>query len=648
MVEHLSYVIVGNGIAGVTAAETVRQEQPPAEITIIAETPTPACHRPSLKDYLAGRVEEEVLCARRPSFYADQGLRFLPDRVVGIDVARQQLELLRGRSIGYDRLLLATGARARGLTCPGSDLAGVLTLRSVTDYQVALRFLAGDRLGRSTQRVVVYGGGPLALETVDTLRQRGLRVTHLRRHRQLWANILDQTASELLLHQEQEAGVDVCIEDEIVEIAGKSRRVQDIITRSGARIPCDLLIVAIGSEPVIDCIHASGIACERGILVDHAMRSSVPNVYAAGDVAEMLDPLTGCTRISGHWYPSMQQGRAAAYGMLGMLDALRLRHTATYSNAYLHPISSLSLFGLDIAAVGLTGASGPAYLPVVADLKTHIYSKALLKNGVAVGLLSFDGQRDTLAFKRAIDHAVDLTPVASCLFERDFKLQTWLDSQKVPAPVLAVRKNRANAPGLTTTASRRALRRQFAPVAPLIEAPGDEDASLNPGEAFLASDRLGRSTVAGGNPYTLPRIPTSAFLAPLLPARTAQLLVAGTEIDETPTILLNGDQEMTTAPEDAHTPISGAGTFTIGREATSRLVINHRSISRHHAAITCANGAYFLRDMGSRNGTFINETRLAPGRDYLLKPRDQIRIGDLVSYQFLLKPVSPEAGSLLT
>ena len=636
MVERLSYVIVGNGIAGVTAAETVRQEQPSAEITVIAETPTPACHRPSLKDYLAGRVEEDVLFARRPSFYADQGLRFLPDRVVEIDVVRQELALRRGQSIGYDRLLLATGARARGLTCPGSDLAGVLTLRSVTDYQVALRFL------EIAQRVVVCGGGPLALETVDTLQQRGLRVTHLLRSRQLWETMLDKTASELLLHQEHEAGVEVRVEDEIAEIVGKSGRVQGLITRNGARIPCDLLVLAIGSEPVIDCIQASGIACERGVLVDHAMRSSVPNVYAAGDVAEMLDPLTGCTRTSGQWYPSMQQGRAAAYGMMGMLDALRLRHTATYSSAYLRPINTCSLFGFDIAAVGLTGASGSVYQQVVADPGTHIYSRALLKNGVPVGLLSFDGQRDTLAFKRAIDHTVDLTPVVSCLFDSDFKLQNWLDLQRVPAPVLAVRKTRTNAPGLATTASGRSFRRQFAPAAPLTEAPdADEDAHLNAGEATQPIESL-----PGGNPYTLPVIPTSAFLAPLLPFKTTQMMIAGAEIDDTPTILLNRDAaEMTTAPEYTHTPISGAGSFTIGRDATSRLVINQQSISRHHAAITCANGSYFLRDVGSRNGTYINETRLDPNRDYLLKPRDHIRIGNLMSYQFLLKPVARAVSS---
>ncbi len=632
MVERLSFVIVGNGIAGVTAAETVRQEQPSAEITIIAETPTPACHRPSLKDYLAGLVEEDVLFARRPSFYADKGLRFLLDRVEDIDVARHQLALRRGQGLGYDRLLLATGARSRRLACPGCDLAGVLTLRSVTDYQAALRFLEIAR------RVVVYGGGPLALETVDTLRKRGLHVTHLLRRRQLWADMLDRTASELILHQEQEAGVEVRVEDEIAEIIGKSGRVQGIITRNGARIPCDLLIMAIGSEPAIDCIKASGIACERGVTVDHAMRSSVVDVYAAGDVAETLDPLMGRMRIPGQWYPSMQQGRAAAYGMMGMLDALRLRHTATYSNAYLHPINTFSLFGFDIAAVGLTSVSAPANQEVMADLQTHIYSKVWLKNGVPVGMLSFDGQRDTLAFKRAIDHAVDLTPVASCLFERDFKLQNWLNGQKVPAPVLAVRKTRTNAPGLATTTPARSFRRQFAPAAPLIELP-DVDEDEGAGEKAMEIQ-----LAASNDPYSLRIIPSAAFLAPLLPVRTAQLLVAGKDIDDTPTMMLNSqDPEMTVAPEHTHTPINQGEALTIGREATSKLVINHQAISRHHASITCTNGAYFLRDMGSRNGTFINESRLDADRDYLLKPRDYIRIGNLIHYQFVLRAVVPGA-----
>jgi NADPH-dependent 2,4-dienoyl-CoA reductase/sulfur reductase-like enzyme len=629
MAEHHSYVIVGNGIAGITAAETLRQEQPSAEITIIAETPTPACYRPALKDYLVERVSEETLFARRPGFYADKGMHFQRGGVVNIAINQHKVLLRSGQSINYDRLLLAAGARARRLTCPGSDLAGALTLRAFTDYQAARRFMEIAR------RVVVCGAGPLALETVDKLRQRGLPVTHLLRSRRLWPGALDRTASELILHQEQEAEVDVRFEEEIAEIIGWQGQVMGIITNNGKRIPCEMLVMAIGSEPVIDFIKASGIACACGVTVDHAMRTSAVDIYAAGDVAEMIDPLTGQTRISGQWYPAMQQGRAAAYSMLGMLDTPRLRHATKYSNAYLRPINTLSVFGLDVAAIGLTKVSAPGCQEVMADPRTHIYSKALLKDGVPVGMLSFDDRRDTLAFKRAIDHAVNLTSVVACLFNYEFKLATWLDAQKVPAPVLAVRKMKAP----LAPSPARSMKSQFVPTAPRLEAPGE----------YEEEDFMEIKPRANSDPYTLPAIsvtrprpvesvPTDAFLAPVLPARTARMLLAGDELDRASTLAFDRENpDKTVAPEWVHTPLSQTSAVTIGREAGSTVVINHQSISRRHAEITCVNGTYLLRDLGSRNGTFVNETRLAAGRDYALKPRDQIRIGNLMTYQFQLR-----------
>ena len=630
MAERRSYAIVGNGIAGITAAETLRQEQPSAEITIVAETPAPACYRPALKDYLVGRVSEETLFARRPGYYAEKNMRFLADRVVQIAVDQHRLLLSSGQTLAYDRLLLATGARARRLSCPGSELAGVLTLRVWADYTLALRFL------ETARRVVVCGGGPLALETVDMLRQRGLQVTHLLRRRGLWANTLDRTASELLLHQEKEAGVDVRLEEEITEIIGKQGQVVGLITGSGARIPCDMLVMAIGAEPMLDYTRTGEIACQRGILVDHAMRTSAADVFAAGDVAETLDPLTGQTRIAGQWYPAMQQGRAAAYSMLDMLDALRLRHAASYSNAYLRPISTYALFGFDIAAIGLTSVAAPNYQEVVADPRTHIYSKALLRNGVPVGMLSFDGQRDMLAFKRAIDHAVDVTAVISCLFDREFKFATWLDAQKVPAPVLAVRKTGA----LPAVSPASSMKNQFAPA---LSRPHDNPYTL---PVIAAARPAGRESDAsrfpGAHEYAHASIPTAAFLAPVLPARIALTLTTGEGPDRAPTLILDPQgTDLAAAPESTHTALSASASTTIGREATATLVINHYSISRHHAEISCINGVYLLRDLDSKNGTFINETRLAPGRAYALKQRDSIRIGNLATYQFQVRAIAP-------
>ncbi len=135
MANELSYVIIGNGIAGVTAAEILRVEDAAADITVIADDPFPVYYRPALKDYLAGRVREDKLWARPASFYQDQSIRFLPERVVGIQAGQHSVQLQSGRQVEYHRLLIAAGARPSTLKCPGLDLAGVSTLRTVADYQ---------------------------------------------------------------------------------------------------------------------------------------------------------------------------------------------------------------------------------------------------------------------------------------------------------------------------------------------------------------------------------------------------------------------------------------------------------------------------------------------------------------------------------
>jgi NAD(P)H-nitrite reductase large subunit len=162
-----SYVIIGNGIAGITAAEILRTEDTAADITVIADDPFPAYYRPALKDYLAGRVREDKLWARHSNFYQDHSIRFLADRVTGIQVERHALELQSGRQLGYQTLLLAQGARARSLSCSGVGLRGVTTLRTVADYQQVEHQLSRVRC------IVVTGSGTLALETLKTLRHRG-------------------------------------------------------------------------------------------------------------------------------------------------------------------------------------------------------------------------------------------------------------------------------------------------------------------------------------------------------------------------------------------------------------------------------------------------------------------------------------------
>jgi NADPH-dependent 2,4-dienoyl-CoA reductase/sulfur reductase-like enzyme/pSer/pThr/pTyr-binding forkhead associated (FHA) protein len=558
MAEQLSYLIIGNGVAGVTAAEILRAEDSVADITVIADDPFPVYYRPALKDYLAGRVREDKLWARPTSFYQDQRIRFVPDRVVGIQAGQHVVQLQSGRQVGYHRLLLSQGARASTLSCPGLNLAGVTTLRTVANYQAVLAQLGTAR------RVVVTGSGTLALETIETLRHRGYQVIHLLRRRTLWSEVLDPTASDLVLQQERRDGVDVRVEEEIAEITGSQGQVNGVVTTKGTRIACEIVLMAIGIEPIIDFVKSSGIPCGRGIKVDSAMRTPAPDIYAAGDALETTDAITGRTRVIGQWYPAIQQARAAAYSMLDLLDTSRPFRMSTFYNATF-------LYGLDFASVGLANMprDGKGYQEIVADPQPRTYRKVLLKDGVPVGMLTLGDRKGVLAMKRAIDHNVNLTPVLNRLFAPDFDLRTWLDQQGVPPAVLGVTRE---------------------------------------GEAAVQQAVYGATGTAMAATAMKPQPVIEAVLVPVTASMEGVLL--------------------------AETRLSQTKAVTVGRQVGIALLIDHGSVSRRHAEITYANGQYILRDLGSTNGTYVNETRLEPNSPYILKNKDQLRFGRVMRFTF--------------
>src|SRR5262249_4316191 len=184
--------------------------------------------------------------------------------------------------------------------------------------------------------------------------------------------VLDTTASDLVLQEERRAGVEVYLEEEIVRIIGRRGEVSSVKTNKGRRICCEMVIVAIGIEPNIKPWQISGIACGRGVQVDDALRTNLPDIYAAGDLIEVRDRLTNRTRVLGQWYPAIYQARLAAYSMLGRLEALTPFRVDTFYNAtFLH--------GLDFASVGLTiTPNQPGYQELLADTQPRSYRKLIL------------------------------------------------------------------------------------------------------------------------------------------------------------------------------------------------------------------------------------------------------------------------------
>ena len=563
----MSYLIIGNGITGVTAAEVLRSADPICKLTIIAGEPFPVYYRPALKDYLAGRIVEDKLWARPATFYRQQQIRFVPGHVVGIDSVRQFVQLQDGQQKRYDKLLLANGARPGQLNCPGLQLAGVSTLRSIEDYQQLRRRLADAR------RIVICGSGTLALETAETLCHQGYQVTHLLRKRTLWSEVLDSTASDLVLQEERRSGVDVHLEEEITEITGKNGQVVGVNTTRGAYIPCEIVIIAIGIEPLIDFAKVSGIVCGRGIKVDAAMRTNVRNIYAAGDVVETRNNRTGSTRIIGQWYPAIHQAHQAAYSMLDQLDLQQSVSTDTFYNATF-------LYGLDFVSIGETTAAGQnRYQEYRAEPKPRTYRKLLLQQGVPVGALFLGKRKNALAFKRAIDHRVNLASIGNNILAEDFELDSWLDTQNVP-PV-----------------------------------------NIDTGDlAAIALDKSIKNSLSI-------HVQTTTLAAPKQAPADAKLV----PVPHPRVIVALKEEQLHLEQEEM--------VITIGRQKEARIHIEHASISRQHAEIICGEGQYRLRDVGSANGTFVNNVGLSPYSVHILQQNDRIRFGDV---QFYFQQRGPE------
>lgn len=425
MIKNQSFVIIGNGITGITAAETLRAADPSCAITLVADDPYPAYYRPALKDVLGGHLSEERLWARPATFYRDQQIRFLPGRVVGFDFQQHVAILQDGYRLRYQRLLLANGARPRPLACPGSEVPGVFTLRTIADYQELLKRLP------TTRRVIVYGSGTLALESSETLRQRGLEVCHLMRGDRLWSEVLDSVASDMVLQEERRDGIDVRTGEAIVEVVADHGKVTGVVTSLGTHLPCDLLIVAIGIEPEIGFLRTSGIACGQGVRVDPWMRTNVPDIYAAGDVVETIDRVNGTTRVLGQWFPAIQQARKAAFSMLAKQvsmqeDSPRLSY---YNATFLQQ--------LDFVSFGLTQPpASRIYQELVAPAEPRSYRKVIVRNGYLAGVLLLGNRSRALALKRAFDHSVNLQPVLGRIFDEQFDLDGWLTQQGIPEAFL--------------------------------------------------------------------------------------------------------------------------------------------------------------------------------------------------------------------
>ena len=313
MTTRTTYVIAGASLAGAKAAEALRAEGFDGRLIMIgAESERPYERPPLSKDYLLGKVGRDTIYVHPQQWYAGHDVElWLGVAVTGIDPSAHQVSLADGSHAEYAKLLLATGSSPRRLTVPGADLDGVLCLRSAFD---------SDRLKaalRDASRVAIIGGGWIGLETAAAARHAGAAVTVLEASELPLLRVLGREAAEVFAGLHREHGVDLRCGVQVAEITGASGRADGVRLADGRRVQADAVIVGVGITPNSQLAAQAGLKTGNGIVVDAQLRSSDPDIYAAGDVASAFHPLLGRHIRVEHWANALNQPLIAARAMLG-------------------------------------------------------------------------------------------------------------------------------------------------------------------------------------------------------------------------------------------------------------------------------------------------------------------------------------------
>jgi NADPH-dependent 2,4-dienoyl-CoA reductase/sulfur reductase-like enzyme len=422
-------LVVGNGIAGLAASVEARRYAPDADILIVTEQTHPTINTPALKQFGAGQLEVDQLLAYPPGTERQAGIGIVNLRANKLDTLARQVQLSDGQKIKYGRLLLATGARPAGLpaTTPGRDFDGVLTLHRLGDYLDLRRRLL------EVSSVVVIGGGYHAAETAILLRHWKVRVTWLIRGESFLSQMIDEVASQMLLRHIQRLGVDVRLETEVAGIVGRIGSVAGVVTKNEEFIPCQIVAVCTGTAPATELAQGTGVSLstKHGLKVNERLQTAVKDVFAAGDVASILDPQTGRYAPRAQWYAAFHQGRLAAAALTGA--QIPAAAEAGVLGCFWHA-TQMGEMGVLAAGAPMLSERDNRDNEVLSSGSSRFYRRLVVQDNRLIGYLALgERQPGGLAIKRLIDEQINIKEIKRQLLLEGFDVRSFFTRSRLHA-----------------------------------------------------------------------------------------------------------------------------------------------------------------------------------------------------------------------
>ncbi|MGB9596041.1 MAG: NAD(P)/FAD-dependent oxidoreductase [Candidatus Poribacteria bacterium] len=370
------YLIIGNSSGGIGAIEALRKVDNEGTIAVISDENFHTYSRPLISYFLAGEISYDRVFYRRSDFYEKKKVvPILGKKAVKIDFENKAIKLDDESYVGFDKLLLATGGEPFVPKIAGMDIYDYFTFTTLNDALKLKDKLENDEV----KSVAILGGGLIGLKAAEGFYAKGVEITVIELANRILSPVLDETAASLIQKVIEQKGINVITNHTISEIVGENNKVKGVLLDKGERIDCDIVVIAIGVRPRVDLVKDTPIKVNRGIVVDKNMRTTVPDIYACGDCAEVYDFILDNYRLTPLWPTAHVGGRIAGLNMAG------IEKEYVWGTG----MNSVDFFGFPVISAGfINPPEGQEMETLIKYLpEKMIYKKFLIKDNHIVGMI---------------------------------------------------------------------------------------------------------------------------------------------------------------------------------------------------------------------------------------------------------------------